>query len=58
MKNKKNIEKVFKLLKLSDQKKRDSILRLSFSHLEDPQEIKEYFILSTSNSLKEHKKDA
>jgi hypothetical protein len=56
--NKKDIEKVFKLLNLSKKEEREKFLKLSYTHPENKLDSKNYFILSTSNSHKEPQKNA
>lgn len=58
MANKKEIDKVFKLLDLSKKGKRNNIMRLSLTYLEDNKESKNYFILTTSTSQKEPSENA
>ena len=48
MANKKEIDKVFKLLDLSKKGKRNNIMRLSLTYLEDNKESKNYFILTAN----------
>jgi aspartate/tyrosine/aromatic aminotransferase len=58
MMNNKKIDKVFKLLDLTNKEKRDRFINLELGYLKQKNDSHNYYILSTSNSLKEHQENA